>query len=90
MGSDKSKKKTALDWVVILVILIAVSVGGYFLYQKVIKHMIWPESAPTGNFRVITPPGGKPMLVPITSGTPSTLSTDSFGDQFGASGGLEI
>ena len=75
MGSDKSKKKTTLDWVLIVVIVAAVAVGGYFLYQNVIRYMIWPEKPPTGEFRVVTPPGGRPTLVPITA-LPSVPSFD--------------
>lgn len=68
MGSDKSKKKTTLDWILIVAIIVAVVIGGYFLYQKVIKYMISPEKPPTGEFIVVTPPGGQPTLVPKPPG----------------------
>ena len=42
------KKKTTLDWVLLVVIVVAVTVGGYFLYQNAIKYMIWPEKPPIG------------------------------------------
>ena len=75
MGSDKSKKKTTLDWVAIVVILVAVAVGGYFLYQNVIKYMIWPEKPAGGEFMVVTPPGGgSPILVPKVARIPSVPS----------------
>jgi len=89
MGSDKSKKKTTLDWVLIVVIVAAVAVGGYFLYQNVIKYMIWPEKPPTGEFRVVTPPGGQPMLVPVSTSIPRAPSVSSFEAISGAGGELE-
>lgn len=88
MTSDKSKKKTTLDWVLLVVILIVVAVGGYFLYQKVIKYMIWPEKVPQGEFTVVIPPGGgSPIFVPKTSVRIPSVS--SFEDIFGAGGGAE-
>ena len=79
-----------VDWVVIVVIVVAVAIGGYFLYQNAIKYMIWPEKPPTKWRWPARPPTPLVVAPPVPPPVSRIPSRSSFGELYGANWGEDL